>query len=195
MVITFNDLASKYENYTDIKGKIRREVKSKRLIQIKKGLYENNPHADGKYLASYIYGPSYLSLDYVLSYYSLIPEAVFNVYTSVTFNKCKTKKYTNEFGLFTYQDVPASIFSLGVEIHQENGYSYKMATLEKALCDKLYSLSPVSSLKELKALLFDYLRIDENDLFSLNLDDIKRFAPLYHSKNLDYLVKLIGGNK
>ena len=35
--------------------------------------------------------------------------------------------------------------------------------LEKALCDKLYTISPVGSVKAMQALLFDDLRVDESD--------------------------------
>lgn len=57
--------------------------------------------------------------------------------------KGKTKRYENAFGTFLYRDVPAAVYPLGVEIKVEGGYSYQIASPEKALCDKLYSLSPV----------------------------------------------------
>lgn len=195
MILTFDSLALQYKNYTDIKGKIRREVESGRLTKIKRGLYETDPKTDGKYLAGVIYGPSYLSFDYVLAMYSLIPEAIFNTYTSATFKKGKRKEYNNAFGFFMYRDVPAAVYDLGVEIHIENGYSYQIATPEKALCDKLYTISPVTSVKTIRALLFEDLRIDEDDFWHLNLSDIKQLAPLYKSTNHKYLIKLIDGGK
>ncbi len=192
MILTFDSLAIKFKDYTDVKGKIRREVRSGRLTQVARGLYETDAFTDGKYLAGAIYGPSYLSFDYVLSMSSLIPEAVF-CYTSASFGKGKTKHYENAFGVFTYRDVPAAAYPFGVEIRQENGYSYQIATPEKALCDKLYTISPVGSVKALSALLFDDLRIDEGDFERLDFDDIRQLAPLYRSTNLNYLIKLIGG--
>ena len=193
MVLTFDSLALQFKDYTDVKGKIRREVQSGRLTQIARGLYETDARADGKYLAGAIYGPSYLSFDYVLSMCSLIPEAIFRTYTSATFRKGKAKQYDNAFGVFTYRDVPAAVYHFGVEIREENGYSYQIATPEKALCDKLYTISPVGSVKAMRALLFEDLRVDENDFWQLNLDDIKQLAPLYKSTNLRYLMKLIKG--
>lgn len=193
MVLTFDSLALQFKDYTDVKGKIRREVQSGRLTQITRGLYETDARADGKYLAGAIYGPSYLSFDYVLSMCSLIPEAIFRTYTSATFRKGKAKQYDNAFGVFTYRDVPAAVYNLGVEIREENGYSYQIASPEKALCDKLYTISPVGSVKAIHALLFDDLRVDESDFWQLNLEDIKQLAPLYKSTNLRYLMKLIEG--
>ena len=195
MILTFDSLALQFKDYTDVKGKIRREVQSGRLTQITRGLYETDARADGKYLAGAIYGPSYLSFDYVLSMCSLIPEAIFRTYTSATFRKCKAKQYDNAFGVFTYRDVPAAVYHFGVEIREENGYSYQIATPEKALCDKLYTISPVSSVKAMRALLFEDLRVDENDFWQLNLEDIKQLAPLYKSTNHKYLAKLIDGGK
>ena len=195
MILTFDSLALQYKDYTDVKGKIRREVQSGRLTQITRGLYETDARADGKYLAGAIYGPSYLSFDYVLSMCSLIPEAIFRTYTSATFRKGKAKQYDNAFGVFIYRDVPAAVYHFDVEIREENGYSYQIATPEKALCDKLYTISPVGSVKAMRALLFEDLRVDESDFWQLNLEDIKQLAPLYKSTNHKYLAKLIDGGK
>ena len=191
MLILFDDLAQRFAEYTDVKGKIRREVQSGRLVQVARGLYQTDARTDGKYLAGAIYGPSYLSFDYALSVHALIPEAVYNTYTSATFRKGKTKRYENAFGTFLYRDVPAAVYPLGVEIRTERGYSYQIASPEKAVCDKLYSLSPVYSVKALKGLLFDDLRMDETAFFSLRKEDILQLAPLYRATNLKLLAKLM----
>ena len=195
MIYSFDDLQIKFQDYTDIKGKIRREVQAGRLIPVARGLYETDQTISGKYLAGHIYGPSYLSFDFALYVYSLIPEAVYNTYTSATFDKHKTKKYQNLFGVFTYRDVPTEVYPLEVVIHQENGYSYQIATPEKALCDKLYTISPVSNLTELKELLFDDLRIDEDEFEKLDHNTLEILAPLYHSTNLNLLARLIRRNR
>ena len=195
MIYSFDDLQIKFQGYTDIKGKIRREVQAGRLIPVARGLYETDQTISGKYLAGRIYGPSYLSFDFALYVHSLIPEAVYNTYTSATFDKRKTKKYQNQFGVFTYRDIPTEVYPLGVLIVQENGYSYQIATPEKALCDKLYTISPVSNLTELKELLFDDLRIDEDEFEKLDHNTLETLAPLYHSTNLNLLAKLIRRNR
>jgi hypothetical protein len=191
MIYSFDDLKTKYSNYAKIYDKIRYEVKAGRLISIARELYETDPTTDGQYLAGRIFGPSYLSFDYALYVYSLIPETVYKTYTSATFNKRRKKKYQNNFGLFTYRDVPAEVYPLAVLIHEENGYSYQIATPEKALCDKLYTLPPIKNLTELKELLFEDLRIDEGEFAKLNKEVLEKIAPLYHSTNLHMLSKLI----
>lgn len=107
----------------------------------------------------------------------------------------KIKTYTNYFGTFIYRDVPKEVFNLGVLVLMDGMYSYHIATVEKALCDKLYIISPVKNINELKELLFNDLRIDEDAFNGLNKKDILVLAPLYHCKNLNLLVKLIGGKK
>ena len=181
MIISVDALTQRFQNYTDVKGKIRREVQRGMLVQVARGLYETDPRADGKYLAGAIYGPSYLSFDYALSVYALIPEMVYNTYTSATYCKEKIKRYENAFGIFLYRDVPATVYPLGIELKAENGYSYQIATPEKALCDKLYTLSPVYSVKALKELLFEDLRIDADAFHALRRNDILQLAPLYRA--------------
>lgn len=191
MVYSFDDLKIKFSNYAKIKDKISREVQAGRLIPVARGLYETDAETSGKYLAGLIYGPSYLSFDYALAVYSLIPEAVYNTYTSATFNKNKIKQYQNHFGTFTYRDIPAEVYPLGVLLHEENGYSYQIATPEKALCDKLYTLSPAKKMTELQALLFNDLRVDEQEFAKLDKASIAELAPLYRATNLKLLGKLI----
>ncbi len=191
MIYSFDDLAIKYKNYANIKNKISREVKSGRLIPVVRGIYETNPNISGKYLAGKILGPSYLSFDYALAVYSLIPEAVYNTYTSASFNKRKKKSFENHFGTFIYSDIPAKVYPLGILLYEEDGYSYQIATPEKAICDKLYSLPPVKNLTEFSHLLFDDLRIDETEFNKLDKDILEELAPLYHCSNLKFLVKFI----
>lgn len=195
MIHSFDDLTLKFHDYSNIKAKIRREVRDGRLVQIARGLYETDANVSGKYLAGRIFGPSYLSFDYALAVYSLIPEAVYRTYTSATFNKRKAKQYQNHFGIFTYRDIPSEAYPLGILLHEENGYSYQIATPEKALCDKLYTLPPAKNLNELRALLFDDLRIDEQEFGRLNMNSLNELAPLYHASNLKLLGKLIRRKK
>ena len=191
MLYSFDDLALKFQDYVDIKGKIRREIQSGRLVPVARGLYESEQNTSGKYLAGRIYGPSYLSFEYALDFYSLIPESVYQTYTSATFQKRRSKKYRNAFGTFLYRDIPEKVYPLGIVLHEENGYSYQIATPEKALCDELYSLSPVKNISEIKALLFEDLRLDEQEFYKLNTIDLQKLIPLYHSTNLHLLNKII----
>lgn len=195
MIFTVQDLLKKNKNYSDVRGKISRDLRDGNIVQIKRGLYENDKNTPGHYLASYIYGPSYLSFDYALSKYGMIPEAVYKTYTSATFKKNKKKIYSNVFGDFLYRDVPESIYMFGVKAVVENGYTYHIAIPEKALCDKLYTMKPVKNLEELKNLIFNDLRIDEDIFRELDFKFITEISGRYRSKNLNLLDKLIKGGE
>ncbi len=194
MVVTTQQLKEKYINYSNPITKINRDIKQGKLFQLVKGLYETNPDVDGLKLAQFIYGPSYLSFDYALAKYGLIPEAV-HTFTCATFKKRRIKTYKNKFGTYYYRDVPSNVFSYGVIIKIDGDYVYQIATPEKALCDKLYTITPVKNIKELKILLFEDLRIDEYEFHKLNKHDILKIIPLYNSTNLNLLSKLIKGEK
>ena len=194
MIVTVEQLKEKYNNYSNVLTKINREVKKGILYPLVKGIYETNPNIEGIKLAQFIYGPSYISFDYALSYYGLIPETAYN-YTCATYNKRKTKIYTNYFGTYIYCDVPKRVFSLGIEIKNDGDYSYQIATPEKALCDKLYITKPVKNMNELKMLLFQNLRIDEFEFNKLNKKELIELSLLYNSTNLNFLAKYIIGGK
>jgi len=190
MIKTIENLKIAYKDYQDIQGKIKREIKKGTYIPIVRGLYETNVNTPGYCLSAYIYGPSYLSYDYALFYYGMIPERV-TTYTLATYNKQKTKKYITPFGTYIFSDVPKSAYPFDVIAVEENNYVYHIATKEKALCDKLYSLKPLSGVKHLKALLFDDLRIDVDEFGSLDNKKLVMLASKYRSKNLMFLTKLI----
>ena len=156
MIMTTSMLIEQFRDYGDPAGKIMRMRKEGKIIPLTRGLYETDPSASGHCLAGAIYGPSYLSFDYALSVYGLIPEAVY-AYTSATFEKKKKKEYENQFGRYLYRDVPSEVYPLGIVIRDEGEYSYLIASPEKALCDKLYSMPPVTSVKDIGQMLFEDL--------------------------------------
>lgn len=190
MILTTNMLIERLGNYSNPFGKIGRMVKKGDLFQLTKGLYEDNPNASGLYLASSIYGPSYVSFNTALAYHGMIPEAVYDI-TSATCEKKKKKTYTNHFGTFTYRDVPTEVFCHGIVILEQNNYVLMIASPEKALCDKLYEMPLARNQKDLEQILFDEMRLDMSIFSNLNRQDIYFIAPKYHSSNLAYLEKLL----
>lgn len=90
MIISSNAVKKNLSNYANKDNKISREIKDGKLFRIINGLYETDPNTPGYLLASSIYGPSYISFEYALSYYGLIPERVTTI-TCATFDKKKKK--------------------------------------------------------------------------------------------------------
>ncbi len=182
MIKTTAILLHELNKYANPAAKIKRLADKGELIPIVRGLYETDKSTPGYCLASSVYGPSYLSFEFALSYHSLIPEAVYAC-TCATFEKKKTKKYYTPFGTFTYRDVPSEAYPYGVDLREENGYGIALATPEKALCDMLYIASPCANKSELHSLLFDDLRIDEYEFQKLNMTDLLELSGRYHTAN------------
>lgn len=192
MIITYEILKESLSNkYKAPDMKIKRMSDSGEIIKLTKNLYETKADTAGYLVANAIYSPSYLSFDYALSYYGLIPEAVYT-YTSATYNKKKKKQYSNPLGTFTYRDVPSKVYPYGINIMSEGDYSYAIATPEKALCDKLYTLKPVKNKKQMYELLFDNLRIDQDIFQKMNFEDLRMLCDLYKNTNMKLLKKVIG---
>ena len=190
MVKTTAMLLQELAVYANPAAKIRRMAQSGQLVPIIKGLYETDKTIPGHYLSGVIYGPSYLSFEFALSWHDLIPEAVY-AFTSATCGKGRRKRYDTTFGVYSYRDVPIATFPYGTTLHEENGYSFILATPEKVICDLLYTRSPCGSRKELRQLLFDDLRMDEAVFFNTDWDDMAELAGLYHTSSHRLLISMI----
>ena len=191
MIYDFQSLRIKYKKYSNIYQKINNECKKGILVKIKRGLYTDDLYNDKEVIANICYNPSYISFEYALSYYGVIPEFV-STFTSATFGKKNNKIYHMKDSTFDYRSVPDEVFPMGILIMKNSkDISYKIASKEKALCDLLYSKYPVRSIKDLKTLLFEDMRIDENEFLKMNFEFIKEIAPLYHSNSLNVLIKYL----
>ena len=187
MIKTTAMLISELEGtYSNPKTKIKRLVKEKKLFPIIRGLYETNNQLHFASLAGAIYGPSYVSFHWALGYYGMIPEAVYGV-TSATYKKNRSKQYCSTvFGNYFYRDVPPAVYPLEVRIITlDEGYPIQIATAEKALCDRLYMQPVQHNLREIEEILFENMRLDEDEFARLNFDTIRQIAPLYRCRNLD----------
>ncbi len=190
MIITNEMAKQNLAGYMNKNNKIMRDIKDGKLFKIINGLYETSPNTAPYLLASSIYGPSYISFEYALSYYGLIPERV-NTVTCATFKKKKNKQYSTRFGLFTYKDIPELAYPEEIILKTDGTYSYQIASPEKALCDKLYTLSPLVNYENLENMLFNDLRIDTDELKKIDKNIIEKLSHLYHSKNIELLSKYL----
>ena len=157
-------------------------IKKGYLKSIRKGLYLLiNAQTDINLLAlaSKIYTPSYLSLEFALNYYGIIPD-IPGTYTSVTSRK--TMVYKNEFGNFTYQKIKSDLF-FGYIIQKDKNVTFQIATPEKAILDYLY-LNKNKLIAEEN--FWRELRIDEE--FKFDLKKIQEYKKLFNSKKVSNLV-------
>lgn len=131
-----------------------------------------------EYVANRIYRPSYISLQYALAHYGMIPEGVFEI-TSVT--SLKTARFHNAFGYFSYQTVKNELMFGYKPLSLKDGRSIFFAHPEKALLDLLY-LNPFYKTKE------DMIELRLDDWFMAEEFNVPRFleyAEKVHSHSLD----------
>jgi len=107
------------------------------LMRLKNGRYlftQDRARVKGDEVASFLYGPSYLSLETALAWYGFIPEMVY-AYVSVTSRI--NRRFINELGTFIYRHIKPQLFWGYAEIQSEYGHIL-IAEPEKALLDYIY---------------------------------------------------------
>ncbi|MEO8637755.1 MAG: hypothetical protein ABI430_02545 [Candidatus Taylorbacteria bacterium] len=116
-------------------GLLHRYKKRGFILQIKRGFYVF-PDAlpPDVYVANKLYSPSYLSLEFALSYYGVIPETVYEI-TSVTTKA--TRRFETLGKVFSYRKIKKSAFT-GYGIQKQQGLSFYIADSEKAFVDTNY---------------------------------------------------------
>lgn len=195
--VTGADIKSCFKNLASPEKKIQLLEKSGELIRLKRNLYIVNQELTGKetderLCANHLYGPSYVSFQWALRYYGMIPERVY-LMTSATTKR--TRFFETPIGNFRYTQVPVPYFSIGVESRIEKGVGYLMATREKALCDTILldKFVPNQSVKALSIYLEEDMRLDMDILDELDNDIIEQCAQCGRKaqifKNLIKLIK------
>src|SRR6056297_1747959 len=199
MVITHGILLSTLSEYQAPNFKIHRWLKEGQIMTLKRGMYVVSPKRSGvpvslPLIANHLYGPSYVSLEFALSYFGLIPEGVADV-TSVTTKRAKT--FRNSLARFSYQRLPTRYYAQGIQqLKVSEKISFMIAEPEKALCDWLV-LTPnlkIYSSKTMRILLLEDLRLDEEKLSELSSTKIFKYAQTgSKTEILTYLAKYLEG--
>ncbi len=192
----YQTLSGVLADYSAPRDKITSLIEQGVIIRVKKGLYifgrewRQHPYSL-ETLANLIYGPSYISLEYALQLYGLIPEQVHTV-TSVTTGRLR--RFSTPVGNFSYRKIPMPPFAVGMDVLQNSsGGTYLVAVPEKALVDKIQSERglPIRSRKDVERYLVENLRMDIDDLSQLRVKRIEKYAALYRSQKARYLAAFI----
>jgi predicted transcriptional regulator of viral defense system len=140
------------------------------VIKLRRELYVLPDHpASDLELANRLYAPSYVSFEYALAYYHLIPEAVYEVTSATT----RTSRRFEALGkVFTYRHLKAAAFT-GYRPEKVGGRVVLIAEPEKALVESLYfaSLGKLSLPERL-------------DISTLQPDRLQTWANLYQRPGL-----------
>lgn len=193
---TLLNLLAKYKKPREA---ILRMVKNEELIRLKNGLYVISEKIHQQKLtvipfeqiANFLYGPSYVSMEWALSFYGMIPERVHTV-TSMTLGR--NKEFHTPIGNFSYYVLPSKCYSIGVTLKESADFigNFLIATPEKALADVVFKTCKNLDKNELRDELIESKRIDREHFRDLNKDLIKEIAKSYHAKSVYHLQDLIG---
>jgi len=147
------------------------------FIKLKNGLYalKIRPPSELE-IANRIYRPSYVSLEYALMFYNIIPDTVYTI-TSVT-TKCTREFVINNIS-YTYSKIKKNAFT-GYLRKSVGGNIVLIAEAEKAFVDYLYFVDLA------KKVVYD--RIDVSNLAKNKLFE---YAKLFKRKSLIKLVNKI----
>lgn len=156
-IFSSSQISSLTSNAQVLKNQLTLWQKQGLVLRLKRGLYILNEedrkiNPSRPFIANQLISPSYISTEYALFFYGLIPEKVEDI-TSVTTKKTTVIK--NNLGVFRYQHIDTRCF-LGFEQIEEKGeLSFFIATPEKAMVDFLY-------------LNLSNFRVEDKDIFKLS---------------------------
>ena len=122
-------------SFYSTKNFINRHISTGLFIKVRNGLYVFRENIPPKFvLANKLYQPSYISFESALSYYHIIPETIYSVFSA-------TSKSSREFEAlqtsFIYHRIKKKLF-FGYVAKKMNGATCLIAEPEKALVDFLY---------------------------------------------------------
>jgi predicted transcriptional regulator of viral defense system len=176
-------------NQQVLRNQLTRWQKRGLVIKLKRGLYVLNKTdrritPSRMFLANQLYQPSYVSTEYALAFYDIIPERVFDV-TSVSTRK--TNIFENEFGHFMYQHIKQEGYTGFNTIQDEHGYTCFISTPEKALVDFCYLNQGVFKKESFPA--FDSLRLQ--NIGQLTLKKIIGYARTFDNTGFMRIITML----
>lgn len=158
-----------------IKYFLENQVKEGLLTRLKQGLYmlKTDPPGEEE-VANALYKPSYLSFEYVLSKYGVIPETVYSI-TSATTKPSRVFTVCNK--PFSYYTIKSAAYT-GYMLDKKTERGVLIAEPEKALTDFLYFAA------------IGHRTINNRiDITKLNKEKVLGYARLYGRERIINLVK------
>lgn len=156
-------------------------IKDGLLQRLKRGIYAlKTDQPNEKEIANVLYKPSYISFDYALAYYNLIPEMVYQVTSATT----KPTRLFTAVGLaFGYYTIKTRAYT-GYLLKQEGERRFLIAEPEKAVVDYIYALTLGQ-----RGILGKRTINDRLDIKYLNKEKLRAYAAIFESKKLNERVE------
>lgn len=133
-------------------------------------------------ISNCLHHPSYISLESALSYYNLIPEAVYSQQAVCT---RKTIHYTTSIGSFNYKSIKPDYF-FGYRVLHQDGLPVLMAECEKAIIDYFYLTPTLQKTEDIEALRFNVNEIQSK----LDWEKMSMYSKLFKSDTLDKRLRI-----
>lgn len=142
--------------------------------RLKNGIYAFNLNPPGdELIAAKLYQPSYISFEYALSYYSIIPESVYTITSATT---KPTREFKANDKIFAYHRLKKELYT-GFAPATKDTAVFHLALPEKALFDYLYLVS-----LKIKS------PLDRMDLTKIKQRKLKSYLALAKNKALVNLI-------
>lgn len=183
-LILTHDIVMGSENKQIILNQLKRWQDKGLITKLRRGVFILNANdqkipCSSLYIANQLYSPSYVSMEYALSHYGLIPERTTDL-TSITTKK--TQSFKNKLGVFTYQHIKREGFR-GFTAQKDNvGLSFFIAEPEKAIVDLLYLDMSKFKQQNFESMFEEFYRLQNIEI--LNPKKISKFAGLFVNKKL-----------
>lgn len=171
-------LTSDVSELSKTRVQLSRWVKSGKLLKIRNGFYmlpddyRASP-SDLEYVSTFIHRPSYISLEYALASYNLIPEMVPNP-TLITTKRPWRLQFKNH--LFIYRHIQPELF-WGYAAKGERNYETFLAEPEKAILDLFYFAR-----EKISDSFFEEMRFQNTE--ELDLKKIMKYAKRFNSRKI-----------
>jgi len=156
---------------------VHRLKKNGHIKNVKRGLYKlPDEQIPDPYAANKIYAPSYVSLEFALSYYGVIPETVYEI-TSVTTKA--TRRFETLGKVFSFRKIKKAAYT-GYAVQKQDGIGFYIADAEKAFVDANYlrminGQEPISRFNKDK----------------INKNKVLKYVSLFGNKKLINIIKKI----
>ena len=147
------------------------------IVRVKRGFYVFPDALPPElFIANKMVRPSYVSLDFALSYHRVIPETVYEI-ASITTKS--TRRFETLGKNYSYRSVKKRVFT-GYMTEKQKGFSFQIADPEKAFVDANYfriidKLEPIS-------------RFDKE---KINFEKALHYAKLFHNTALIGIIKTL----
>ena len=194
-VFDYQQLTACLSHLSKPRDRIAKLIAKGDIVRIRKGLYAfgrayRRDPLSREVLANLIHGPSYISLEYALSYHGLIPERVSTV-TSVAVGR--SRAFETPVGTFTYQSLSLPRYALGADLVESPAGGFLIACAEKALADKVWTDKrfPGTRRSGFRPYLEEDLRIELTFLAALDRSRFARIQRAYGSSKVADLFRFL----